>query len=181
MDESSLLWARTLDLGTTRSAISSVSKLWKRLADRRLVARSRAGRRVSIIALREDGSGDPHPSTQGRQEPYFRLPFEYWTSEETWYRTLNLAETAMLLIALSLADDFILPYEMARRWYGVSPDTAERGLQGLQERGLLKVDRAVKQAPLSPLGYIERRYYTLLPPFGPRGHRSASRADGDSR
>lgn len=178
VDESALLWARSLDLGTSRSAVSSVSKIWKRLEDRRLVARKRSGGRTSIIALREDGSGEPyvHPSTVGRREPYFKLPFAYWTAEDAWYRKLGLAETAVLLIALSLADGFILPYEMARRWYGISAETAERGLHGLQERNLLQVRRGFKPAPLAPRGYTEQRYYTLCSPFGPQGHRSASAA-----
>jgi hypothetical protein len=129
-----------------------------------------------VTALREDGSGEPyvHPRTQGREELYFKLPFEYWTAAERWYRTLSLAETALLLIGLSLADGFVLPYESARRWYGISPDTAERGLRGLQRRGLLSMRRAVREAPLAPEGYVEERYYTLQPPFGPRGRRSSS-------
>lgn len=91
-----------------------------------------------------------------------------------WYRRLGLAETATLLIALSLADDFALPYEKARDWYGISADTAKRGLRGLQEHGLLRVRRASKEAPLAPAGYTVQLYYTLRPPFGPKGHRSAS-------
>lgn len=182
VDESALLWARTLDLGVSRSAVSSVSKIWKRLEERQLIARKRAGGRTSIIALREDGSGEPyaHPSSMSRREPYFKLPFAYWTAEDAWYRKLGLAETAILLIGLSLPDEFILPYEMARRWYGISAETAERGLRSLQERNLLQVRKAFKPAPLAPRGYTEQRYYTLLLPFGPRGHRSATAARGAS-
>jgi hypothetical protein len=184
VDASTRLWARTLDLGATRSAVSAVSRAWRRLEVYRLVKRQRARGQLSIVALLDDGSGGPyaHPSAQGRREPYFKLPFAYWANEEAWHRRLNLAETAMLLIALSLADDFVLPYRMARRWYGVSPDTAERGLRGLQDRGLLQSEIAYKSAPLAPAGYAEERRYTLLPPFGPRGRRSSSsrtRSDGD--
>ena len=176
VEESARVWARSLDLGSDRSALSAISKIWKRLEDRRLIRRDRLARSVSITALREDGSGEPyvHPRDQGHEELYFRLPFAYWMAEERWYRTLNLAETALLLIALSLADGFILPYESARHWYGVSPDTAERGLRGLHRRGLLRMRRAIREAPLAPEGYVEERHYTLQPPFGPRGRRSSS-------
>src|SRR4051794_38025646 len=157
VDASVRLWARTLDLGSTRSAVSAVSRAWRRLEGYRLVERQRVRGQLSIVALREDGSGEPyvHPSIQGRREPYFKLPFAYWLADESWYRRLELAETAMLLISLSLADNFILPYRMARRWYGVSLDTAERGLRGLQDRGLLRSEIAYKSAPLAPAGYTE--------------------------
>lgn len=176
VDASTRLWARTLDLGTTRSAVSAVSRAWRRLEDYGLVRRQRARGQLSIVALRDDGSAEPyvHPSAQGRREPYFKLPFAYWTDDEAWYRRLDLAETALLLIALSLADEFILPYRMARRWYGISPDTVERGLRGLLDRGLLRMEVAYKSAPLAPAGYTEERHYTLCPPFGPRGRRSTN-------
>ena len=176
VDASTRLWARTLDLGATRSAVSAVSRAWRRLEGYGLVTRQRVRGQLSIVALRDDGSGEPyvHPSTQGRREPYFKLPFAYWTDDESWYRRLDLAETALLLIALSLADDFILPYRMARRWYGISMDTAERGLRGLQDRGLLRSEITYKSAPLAPAGYTEERRYTLLPPFGPRGRSAPS-------
>jgi hypothetical protein len=96
------------------------------------------------------------------------VPFEYWTAPQHWYRTLNLPEKAVLLIALSCSPEFILPLEKAKAWYGVSPDTAERGLRGLQKKGVLLAESRVKAAPLSPLGYTRQRHYTLAAHFKKR-------------
>lgn len=176
VDESAKLWARALDLGTGPSATSAVSKIWKRLEDRQLLARGRVNRRASITLLREDGSGEPysHPSSGRDQSPYFKLSFEYWTAADRWYRTLDLSATAVLLVGLSLPDEFILPHEQVKHWYGISADTAQRGLRALQDLGLLQMRKAFKEAPLSPEGYTEHRHYALRAPFGPRGYRSAS-------
>jgi len=171
--ESAKLWARTLDL----PAPAAVSKIWKRLEGRTLISRMRSSKYAAITALREDGSGQPyiHPGTV--REPYLKLPFEYWTAVHAWHRTLSLPETAMLLISLSLLDNFVLPYEKAKQWYGISADTAERGLRGLQDKGLLWMRKEFKEAPLSPEGYTEQRLYTLRPPFGPRMRRSTDAAE----
>lgn len=83
----------------------------------------------------------------------------------------------MLLIALSLEDGFILPYERAKPWYGLSGDTAGRGLRALQHADLLAVRKEYREAPLAPEGYTQRLHYTLKPPFGPKG--SASRKAPD--
>jgi hypothetical protein len=174
VDESAKVWARALHLGATPGAVSGISKIWKRLEDRHLVARTRVRRRASIIALREDGSGEPYAHPGISREPYFKLSFEYWTAEEAWYRKLRLAEIAMLLIGLSLGREFSLPYQKARPWYGISADTAERGLQSLRDRGLLSMRTEFKEAPLSPDGYTEQRLYTLQPPFHPGARRSLS-------
>lgn len=78
----------------------------------------------------------------------------------------------MLLVALSLSDDFILPERRAREWYGLSPDSAGRGLRGLKDRGLIYERVMQKAAPASPNGYTRQHHYTLMPPFGPRGVKS---------
>ena len=59
----------------------------------------------------------------------------------------------MLLIALSLSDDFRLPAEDVPDWYGISADTASRGLRGLIDHELLVMRKHFKTAPLSPVGY----------------------------
>ena len=164
------VWARAAGIRVA----SGVSKVWKRLADRQLVSRGRSGRKAVITALREDGTGEAycHPNTSHDQ--YFRLPFEFWTADERWYRGLDLSETAVLLVGLSLPDGFLLPSEKAPRWYGLSSDTVEHGLRGLYSNGLLSIARESKAAPLTALGYTLERRYTLLPPFGPKNPKLAS-------
>jgi hypothetical protein len=176
VNEAAELWARVLDLGAAPSGSRTISKVWKRLVDRNLVSRERSGRRASITLLCEDGSGTPYvrPGSKGQNQPYLKIPFQYWLDERAWYRTLTLPETAVLLIALSLGDDFILPQEHAARWYGLSPDTIERGLRGLRNHGLLSSRVVRKAAPLAPVGFTEHHYHTLKHPFGPRGYESAA-------
>jgi hypothetical protein len=164
------VWARATGIGS----VAGVSKVWKRLADRKLVSRGRSGRKAEITALREDSSGEPYCHPGVSKDRYFRLPFAFWTAEQRWYRTLDLSETAVLLIGLSLSDRFLLPSEKARPWYGLSSDTVEHGLRGLHHYGLLRIERESKPAPLTALGYTLERRYTLLPPFGVRSSTAAS-------
>lgn len=177
------VWARALGLWnpTGKTATSAVSKTWLRLESRHLIARERRKRRAHVTMLREDGSGAPyvHPGTA--REVHFKVPHALWTAgpdaEHRWYEVLSLPELAVLLIARSLGDRFRLPIESANAWYGISADTATRGLHGLVTHGLLEVRTIYKPAPLSPLGYTEERRYTLQPPFGPIGVRSRRRTD----
>jgi hypothetical protein len=164
---SAKVWARALDMGATNEAVAGVSKVWGRLVERRLVARKRDRRQARVFALQEDGSGEvySHPGIDQKGEAYFQLPHAFWTAAEQWHRKLDLAELAMLLIALSLPDEFTLVYERAPKQFGISADTAQRGLKGLQQKGLLKMRKVFKPAPLAPDGYTEERRYTLQPPF----------------
>jgi len=168
------VWARALgmELPETATATSAVSKAWKRLEDRDLIRRGRYKRKAHICILKEDGSGDPYEPPGQAKEPYLKLPNAFWQQgpdENRWYRVLSLAEVAMLLIALSLSDDFRLPAEEVPGWYGISADTAGRGLRGLSDRGLLEMRKHYKTAPLSPTGYTADNLYTLQQPFGPLG------------
>jgi hypothetical protein len=160
-------WARALGIANT-SGLVAVSRTWKRLADLNLITRGRKARKASITLLREDGSGAPYVRPRGRTHPerYLRLPLEYWTQE--WYRAIGLPAKAMLLIALSLQDRFYLPIERAKEWYGLSADTAQRGLAQLEDVGLLGREVKYKPAPLTSQGWTEEHRYTLKPPFGPR-------------
>ena len=124
--------------------------------------------------LREDGSGNPysHPGQLG--DRYLQVPNALWQAgpgDERWYRVLALPETAVLLIALSLREEFRLPAERAPAWYGISADTASRGLGRLVDHGLLKVVKNFKATPLSPVNYTEHNVYTLQDPFGPKRSR----------
>jgi hypothetical protein len=174
------VWARLLglDLPLSKSAMSTVSKTWLRLERRHLIQRNRFGRMADITVLREDGSGAAYETPGNVRERYLRVPLSLWTSGPTddrrWYLELTLPELAVLLIALSLGDEFRLPAEEAFSWYGISADTASRGTQGLRERGLLDVKKIYKTAPLSAVGYTAEHRYTLQIPFGPIGKKSAS-------
>src|SRR5215467_3076859 len=127
-------WARMLGLqGTTGEA--AISRIWARLDALGLVERSRKGRRASIRLLAEDGSCRAYDRPSGYGDYYFQVPLDYWA--RGWHLTLDLASKAMLLVALSLEDGFNLPSERVPQWYGISADTAERGLASLRGHKLL--------------------------------------------
>ena len=167
------VWARALGLGHLdgRAAAVAISRLWQRLEAQKLVRRDRSGRSALICMLKEDGSGNPysHPARTG--DRYLQVPNALWQAgpgDERWYRVLTLPEIAVLLIALSLRDGFRLPSESAPPWYGISADTASRGLGRLVDHGLLKVVKSFKDTALSPVGYTVNNFYTLQEPFGPK-------------
>jgi hypothetical protein len=120
--------------------------------------------------LREDGLGKSYtyPKGTGRDERYFKMPYEYWTADQRWYRTLSFRAKVMLLVSLSLSVDFVLPTERVPRWYGISADSADRGLRELDRAGLLRREVKVKKAPQSPLGIAQEYHHTLLGPFAQR-------------
>ncbi len=159
-------WARAIGLSNTPSARSAVSKAITRLVDLDLVERgARAGNKSRIVLLDEGGHGDDYTHPAKSRDRYLKLPHAYWT--DGWHLKLTLPGKVMLLIALSLDDGFPLPIERARDWYGISPDTAQRGLAELETLDLLDVDVQYKPAPLAPEGYTQDRRFTLKAPFGP--------------
>ena len=166
------VWARTLDLASGGKGAATISKIWKRLADHNLIARGRFRHEASVRLLREDGSGAPYEDHPGKlREAYFKLPIEFWTTSEFWCRRLSFAEKTMLLICLSLQDvkdDYILPQEKMPAWYGISADTAGRGLRGLDDKGLLSIRMETKKAPLAPTGQTVDYRYRLQSPFLPK-------------
>ncbi|CAN5796961.1 hypothetical protein BH23ACT2_BH23ACT2_07250 [soil metagenome] len=175
------VWARALgmDLPQSNTATSTISKTWRRIEDRGLIARDRRKRMSAVTLLREDRSGDAytHPGTD--KDRHLKLPHAFWLEGPPggrWFRELDLPQMAMLLISLSRLDDFRLPFESVPEWYGISADTAARGLHGLEAHGLVQIDKNFKKAPLAPAGYTSENRYTLQPPFGPRGRRSTKGA-----
>lgn len=162
------VWVRALDRGKSAepdSARGAISKIWARLEKQKLIKRGqRRGRTASIILLREDGSGQDYTRPTGHgDDRYFKLPHAFWL--EDWHEILDLTATAMLLIALTLKDNFYLPYEKAKPWYGISPKSAEQGLNALCRHKLLSLNRRWVKAPRSATGRAERRLYTLNSPF----------------
>jgi len=174
------VWARALglDLPQSKTATSTVSKIWLRLERYRLVTRDHR-RRMAIVTLqREDGTGVPYTAPGETGDSYLKVPFALWQSgpddDHRWYQVLTLPELAVLLIARSHGDGFRLPFEKGPDWYGISADTLARGIDRLGERGLLTTDKTYKKAPLSPVGYTAEHRYTLAAPFGPIGKQSSS-------
>ena len=72
---------------------------------------------------------------------------------------------AALLIALDQRAGFSIPLERFRDWYGLSPDTALRGLNQLQSFGVLDSEAEWREEPLSPTGNTKEVRYALQPPF----------------
>lgn len=166
------VWARALGLHLDGDAgVAAVSKIWRRLEETHaLIRRERRGRLAKITALREDGLGKvyTYPSGSKRDERYFKLPYDYWTAEKRWYRILPFRAKAMLLVSLSLPAGFVLPTHRVPDWYGISADSADRGLRELDRAGLLRREITVKKAPQAPLGIAQEYHHTLLPPFAQR-------------
>jgi hypothetical protein len=160
------VWARAFKVPTT-----TVSKAWRRLDELHLVSRAKHGRLAEITVLREDGSGEKYTHPAEDRERYFKLTFRYWYDE--WDVTLSLRAKAVLLIALSLRDGFVLPEEKAPSWYGISADTVGLGLNELERCGLITSNKVRKKAPLAPRGYTLETHYSLRPPFA---QRNSSRA-----
>jgi len=107
----SRVWARAVGVHKNDDGgVAMVSKIWRRLDETyRLVERHRDGRLAVLTALREDGSGKPYTSPNGKvlSDRYFTVPFEYWTAQEHWYATLSLPAKVILIIASSRAPGFV--------------------------------------------------------------------------
>ena len=157
------VWARLLGL-QGKNATSLISRNWSWLEQHRLIATRRKARLREITILREDGSGAPyqHPGATG-EGFYFKLPHAYFALG--YPDRMGLAAKAILLIALSLEDDFILPLDHTPRWYGLSRDSVKTGLKTLRLLGLLDARSQRKPAPLSPLGYTNQRRYHIRAPL----------------
>lgn len=167
----SVLWVRTLGIETNKeaSARGAVSKVMRRLEERKLVRRSRANRKAVVQLLREDGSGNDytHPA---RTDRYLRLTDAYW--REGYFTTLSMAAKVMLLVALERDDGFYLPFEYAPDWYGISADTAERGLRELHNHDIL---HEWVPNPRSDTGWAPRWTYTVTGSFSKDAQDAAAR------
>jgi hypothetical protein len=176
-------WARVLDLSSSceeDSAKAAVSKVLKRLEDRRLIARKRVGRRTEVTLLREDGTGEPYTRPkQAADGVWLTLPYAYWT--EGFYKTLTLPAKAMLLIGSSLAHEFVLPQERMPAWYGISADTAARGFDDLRKAGLLTSRDEFVRDHKVPTGWRQVQHHRLLEPFDLASRTAAAKNAGRRR
>jgi hypothetical protein len=111
------VWVRSLGLADDRNfndARGTVSKIMRRLCDRKLLSRGRVRQRSSITLLCEDGSGNPYRHPYETGELWLKLPYTYWRDQH--YIRLSLRAKTVLLIALSLPTTFYLPQDKAPSW-----------------------------------------------------------------
>lgn len=77
---------------------------------------------------------------------------------------------AMMLTSLSLATrpkkEFHLPIDKAEACYGVSADTADRGLRELRDAEILTARTIYVPYVLAATGWVERRMHQLQEQFG---------------
>lgn len=156
-------WARMLDMPQTTASETTISRNWTWLEQQRLVRTERDHRVRNVFLLTEDGSGQEFSRATGKDRGFFKLPYAYFT--ERVHNELRLAGKAALLIALAQAPTFTLPAERAGPWYGISPDTLQRGIDELRDRGYVKVWSRSKKAPRSRYGYTRENHYALQGPF----------------
>ena len=163
------VWARLVGVTEEQSGRTLVSRQWAWLEQQRLIRSSRAGRDRRVILLREDGSGRAytHPGQPSEREPpegdYFQLPHMFWHGG--FDQRLSMTGKIVLLIALSLRDNFILPVEHAADWYSLSPTRLHTGLSELRALGLLDMRIERRSAPLTERGVTFDRHYQLRAPF----------------
>ncbi|MGV9563888.1 hypothetical protein [Streptomyces sp. NPDC003480] len=168
--EWSTTWARSVAIFDEKAGTAAVSRAWKVLKELGLISRARGeGGKSNITKMHEDGSGRPYTSPgEGIGDPYFQLPYEYW--DKNWHNTLSVPGKAMLLIASSQRKlKFTLPQERMPEWYGVSADTAGKGIRELMKHGILvQVGDEWYDTLKTRSGRGSRPVYGLWPPFIPR-------------
>ncbi|MFF1946096.1 hypothetical protein ACFVWF_28635 [Rhodococcus qingshengii] len=168
------VWARVLETTsgprTRRSATSAASKILGRLESRKLISKARTGRerKVTVTLLYPDGSGREFARKDDADKfiRYVKLSNEFW--RQGWYAKLDLPAVAMFLVSLNENPaGFKLPTARVKKWYGWSPDTAERGFAKLVGVGLLEKVQVTTTDPLSPIGLTTTNHYRVLPPLAP--------------
>jgi hypothetical protein len=154
-------WARMLDK-TNTGAEGTVSRSWRWLEDHQLVRTERYKRMVRAYLLNEDGGGEDY--TRSRDFFYFPLAF----FREGWHTRLGLAGTSVLLICLDksrYSPWFQLRTEPQSSWYGISPDTLQRGLDELREASLVEIHPRKVRDSKARFGTTTINEYLLLGSF----------------
>ncbi|WP_060722609.1 hypothetical protein [Pseudonocardia sp. EC080625-04] len=172
-------WARILGLGeaaTPTSAKSAVSKVMRRLEQRKLVTRSRRNRTSVVTLLREDGSGEDFKRPEGRtrDDRWLQFPHSYWT--DGTYLDLELPGKALLLIALSLPAGFPLPEQKAAGWYGISSSTIGAGIRELLQAEILHRDQKWVETTKSEHGWTQDYRYTLVGDYSIEARKRAAKS-----
>lgn len=161
-----------LTLEALNQARPAVSKIMKRLVERKLISRTREKRWATLTLRCEDGSGRPYQRPRDTDEQWFTLPHAYWL--DGYHRTLSLAAKVMLLIALERPDDFWMPQERVPGWYGISADSADRGLRELRNAGLLQHKQIWVEDARSDIGWTQRWTYRLVGAFSNEARNEAA-------
>jgi len=154
-------WARALDK-PSRGGEGSISRGWAWLKDHQLVRTARDKRLVRAYLLEENGSGKEYT----RSHDFFYFPLAYF--RDGWHMRLSLAATSVLLIALDKSKRkpwFQLRTEPQSHWYGVSPDTLQRGLDELRDARLLHVHPRKVRDNKARFGTTTVNEYVLLGAF----------------
>ncbi len=154
-------WARALDK-TNKGAEGTVSRSWRWLEDHQLVRTERDKRMVRAYLLAEQGSGEPYT----RSKNFFYFPLAFF--REGWHTRLGLAGTSVLLICLyksRYSPWFQLRTEPQSAWYGISPDTLQRGLDELREAKLLQINPRKIRDSKARYGTTTVNEYLLLGSF----------------
>lgn len=163
-----VVWGRLLGLGRETSS-SAISRQWDWLEQQHLIQQVKVGRERRLFLRRDDGSRGlyTHPGRAGdgyaAEGDYFKIPHAYWDAGMQDFS--DLPTKAVLIIALSLSDDFLLPLDRGPEWYGISKDTLRTGMRGLTTRGFLRTRSFRKPAPLTAAGFTTERRHTLTGPF----------------
>lgn len=164
------VWIRALttDKGLTWTG-STLSRAWADLETLGLVERKREERLLRVVPRREDGadSYDPPRGRTDRWNAYFILPDSFWMDE--LFATLSLPALAMLLVVAketNAKSEVWLTYEHCEEWYGIKPQSVQKGLKELEAARLLHRRTEKIKAPLSPTGWSVHMWYSLTGEFG---------------
>ncbi|WP_337833006.1 hypothetical protein [Pseudonocardia sp. TMWB2A] len=172
-------WARLLGIGDTAtptSAKAAVSKVMRRLEQRKLILRSRRKRASVLTLLREDGSGEEFKRAEGhsRDDRWLQFPHSYWA--DNLHTKLELPGKAMLLIALSRPSGFPMPEQKASEWYGLSSSTIGAGLRELVRAGILLRDQRWIENAKSEHGFTQDYRYTLVGDYSIEARKTAAKS-----
>ncbi len=163
VDVQSGTWARALGLGG-KSANQVLSRALGRLERLKLIKRTKTRKGVRVQLLREDGKGGAYsPPSGSANDPYFQLPLEYWL--EDYYIKLRTPGKAMLLIALGEEQEFELQVARVPAYYGISPETADRGFDELVMAGLALFEQRVETDPMENPGRRIVKVWRLQGPY----------------
>ena len=142
---------------------TTISKNWSWLESKKLVRSERHHRVRRIYMTKEDGSGTDYSRPRGEPRGFLSFPFAYFV--DRWHKEIGLAGKVVLLIALSQKPIFTLVTERAADWYGVSPDTLQRGLQDLRDHGLLETWAVGRKTPRARTGLTMVHHHRLTSPL----------------
>ncbi|MGW2838342.1 hypothetical protein ACWCWD_11160 [Streptomyces sp. NPDC001493] len=179
----SAVWARLMDIQETASDQAARTGAWRvlrRLQERRLIACTREGTRITATLLREDASGRAYhrPLGESEEERFLQIPTSFWT--RGYDGEIHLPGLALLLTVAREKPWSSFPAEKALTWYGWSADTHERGLRELLALDLAERRAHYRKEPLLPNGFTMSYQYNLNPIVRPRRTSSPTTMPADA-